>query len=214
MSRIAKAAVSIMVLSGAFIPTIATAQRAGDMTIGVMAGVNYAKVTQDPESGEVTFHWKPGFVGGGFLGVQVNDWFSIEPQALFSQKGTKVQGTGSNSSLEGGVRINYIEVPVLGKFWIPVSDTQVRPFVFVGPEIEFKVSCSAEGVILAVTGSEDCDKTEVIKIKTTDFGGTAGAGVQFNVGAKVVRIDARYTLGFTNINDSGDNREIKNRAFA
>jgi hypothetical protein len=214
MSRIARAAVSIMVLSGAFIPSIATAQRAGDMTFGLMAGVNYAKVSQDPESGDVTFHWKPGFVGGAFLGIQVNDWFSIEPQALFSQKGTKVEGTGANSSLEGSVRINYIEVPVLAKFWIPMSGSQIKPFVFIGPDIAFKVSCSAEGVILAVTGSEDCDKTEVIKIKSTDFGGTAGGGIQFNAGDKVLRIDARYTLGFTDINDSGDTREIKNRAFA
>src|SRR5438105_13296670 len=133
MSRIARAAASIVVISGAFIPSIARAQRAGDLTFGVMAGVNWAKVSQDPESGEVTFHWKPGFVGGAFLGYQVNDWFSIEPQVFFSQKGTKVQGTGSNSSLEGSVRINYIEAPVLAKFWFPVSNSQMRPFIFVGP---------------------------------------------------------------------------------
>jgi hypothetical protein len=28
---------------------------------------------------------------------------------------------------------------VLVKYWIPVSDSQVRPFVFAGPEVEFKV---------------------------------------------------------------------------
>jgi hypothetical protein len=203
-----------MVLGGAFIPSVATAQRAGNMTIGVMAGVNYAKWNQDPESGEVTFHYKTGLVAGGFLGFQVNDVFSIEPQALFSQKGTKVDGTGAKSALEGSVRINYIEVPVLGKFWIPVSDAQVRPFVFAGPEVEFRVSCTAEGVILAVTGSVDCDKSPQDRVKSTDFGLTGGAGVQFKAGNQLVRLDARYTFGLTNINDSGDSRSIKNRAFA
>src|SRR5260221_11235700 len=77
MSRIARAAVSIVVLSGAFIPAMATAQRAGDMTIGVMAGVNYATVNQDPESSDVSFGYKLGFVGGGFLGEQGNDRLSI-----------------------------------------------------------------------------------------------------------------------------------------
>src|SRR6476660_933927 len=96
MSRIARAAVSI-VLGGAFIPCIASAQKAGDMTIGVMAGVNYSKVSQSPESGDVTFDYKVGLVAGGFLGIAVNDVFSIEPQVLFSQKGSKVKGTGSNS---------------------------------------------------------------------------------------------------------------------
>lgn len=215
MSRIARAAVSIVVLGVAFIPVVATAQKAGDMTIGVMVGVNYSKFSQSPQSSDVTFEYKVGLVAGAFLGIAVNDVFSIEPQALFSQKGTKVKGTGSNSSLEGGVRINYIEVPVLGKFWIPVSDTQVRPFVFAGPEVEFKLSCTADGAILAVTGSQDCDKTGTeIKLKSTDFGVTGGAGVQFKAGNQVVRVDARYTHGLSDINDSGDSRSIKNRAFA
>jgi hypothetical protein len=117
--------------------------------------------------------------------------------------------------MEGSVRINYIEVPVLGKFWIPVSDPSMKPFVFVGPDVEFKVSCTAEGAIIAVTGSEDCDKTNgEIMLKSTDFGVTGGAGVQFKAGNQIVRIDARYTHGLTDINDSGDNRSIKNRAFA
>lgn len=214
MSKIARAAVTIMVLGTAFIPSIAAAQRSGDMTIGVMAGVNYAKWNQDPESSEVTFGYKAGLLVGGFLGVQLNDAFSIEPQVLFSQKGTKVNGTGTKSSLEGSVRINYIEVPVLAKFWIPISDAQVKPFIFVGPEIEFKVGCTAEGAIIAVTGSVDCDQSPQDKIKSTDFGATAGAGIQFMMAGQAVRVDARYTLGLTNINDTGDSRDIKNRAFA
>lgn len=215
MSRIAGAAVCILVVSSAFIPSIARAQKAGDMTVGVMVGANYSKVSQSPQSSDVTFDYKVGLLVGGFLGIAVNDVFSVEPQVLFSQKGTKVKGTGSNSSMEGSVRITYIEVPVLGKFWIPVSDPGVKPYVFVGPEVEFKVSCTAEGAILAVTGSQDCDKTGTeIKLKSTDFGVTGGAGVQFKAGNQVVRVDARYTHGLSDINDSGDNRSIKNRAFA
>jgi len=107
---------------------------------------------------------------------------------------------------------------VLGKFWIPVSDPGVKPFVFAGPAVEFKVSCTAEGAVLAVTGSEDCDKTgNEIKLKSTDFGVTGGVGVQFRAGGQDVRVDARYTHGLTDINDSsasGDTREVKNRAFA
>ena len=214
MSGIARVVGSMIVL-GAFIPSVAKAQKSGDITIGVMAGVNFATVHQDPQSSDVTFGYKTGLVAGGFLGYQVNDVFSIEPQVLYSQKGSKVKGTGSNSSLEGGIRIGYIEVPVLAKFWIPVSDSQMRPFIFVGPEVEFKVSCTAEGAILAVTGSTDCDNTgSEIKLKSTDFGGTAGAGIQFKAGNQVVRVDGRYTLGLTDINDSGDSRSIKNRAFA
>jgi hypothetical protein len=205
----------MIVLAGAFIPSVATAQRAGDITVGVMAGVNYATVSQDPEATEVDFGYKAGLLVGAFLGYQVTDAFSIEPQAFYSQKGAKVTGTGSNSSLEGSVRINYIEVPVLAKLWFPIANSQMKPFVFAGPDVGFKVGCTAEGEILAVTGSRDCDETNgEIKLKSTDFGVTGGAGIQFYAGTNVVRIDARYTWGLTDINDSGDNREIKNRAFA
>jgi hypothetical protein len=215
MSKFATTVGTIIALSGAFIPSVATAQRAGDITIGVMAGVNYATVSQDPQATEVDFGYKAGLLAGAFLGYQVTDAFSIEPQALYSQKGAKVTGTGSNSSLEGSVRINYIEVPVLAKLWFPMASSQMKPFVFVGPEVSFKVGCTAEGEILAVTGSRDCDETNgEIKLKSTDFGVTGGAGIQFYAGTNVVRIDARYTWGLTDINDSGDNRKIKNRAFA
>jgi outer membrane protein W len=212
MSSIAIAVGSMIVLGGAFIPVVATAQKAGDMTIGVMAGANYAKVNQDPESSDVTFDYKVGLLAGGFLGITVNDVFSVEPQALYSQKGSKVKGTGSASSIEGSVKAAYIEVPVLGKFWIPVSDSQVRPFIFAGPYGAFKVSCSVDGAAFGVTG--DCDKTTDIKLKSTDFGATGGAGLEFKAGKQVVRVDARYSFGLTDINDSGDNTKVKTRTFA
>lgn len=215
MSSIARAAGRMMVLGCAFVPAVAAAQKAGDMTIGVMAGANYGKVTSDPESSEFTLDYKVGFLAGGFLGIAVNDVFSVEPQAFFDQKGTKLSGTGSNSSIEGSVKVRYIEVPVLGKFWIPVSDSQVRPFIFAGPYAAFKVSCSVDGAAFGGT-STDCDKTSEIKLKSTDFGATGGAGLEFKAGKQVVRVDARYDFGLTNINDtsSSDNTKIKTRSFA
>ena len=218
MSSIARAVGSMIVVGGAFIPSLAKEQKPGDMTIGIMAGANYAKVNQDPQSSEITFDYKVRPVAGGFLGVKVNDVFSVEPQVLYSQKGTKIKGTGSNSSLEGSVKVSYIEMPLLGKFWIPVSDSQVKPFIFAGPYGAFKVSCTVDGDLsVSATSSTDCDNTTQpkIRVKSTDFGATAGAGLEFKAGNQVVRVDARYTLGLTNINDdTSDTSKIKHRAFA
>jgi outer membrane protein W len=215
MSSIARAARGMMVLGCAFVPAIAAAQKAGDITVGVMAGVNYSKVSSDPEPTDLTLDYKWGLVAGGFAGIQMNDVFSVELQALFSQKGTKVTGTGSNSSASGKVKVNYIEVPLLGKFWIPVSDSQIRPFVFAGPYAAFKVGCTVEGAAFSGSGT-DCDQSTEINLKSTDFGVTGGAGLEFKAGAQVVRVDARYSLGLTDINDTSgsDNTKIKNRAFA
>lgn len=56
------------------------------MAVGVMAGVNYATVDQDPEPGDIEFQHRLGLLAGGFLDVRVNDVFSIEPEVLYSQK--------------------------------------------------------------------------------------------------------------------------------
>jgi hypothetical protein len=204
----------MLALGIAVVPSAATAQRAGDLTVGIMAGVNYATVNQDPELGDVEFDHRVGLLAGGFLDVRLNDVFSIEPEVLYSQKGAEVQGTGSNSDSEGTFKLDYIEVPVLLKFWVPVTNSGFRPFLFAGPAVGFEVNCSLEGEILSVTGSTDCEETSVVNTKSPDFGGTVGGGIEFMAGMQAVRVDARYTHGFTDINDSGDAREIRNRVFA
>src|SRR6478672_12014440 len=216
MSRIAKAVILTLVLSVPFVPSLTRAQRTGEMTFGVMAGVQFSTLSQDPEATEVEYSHKTGLLAGAFLGIPLTGAVSIEPQALFSQKGADVKGTGANSAKEGSIRINYIEVPVLLKLSFPGSMSSVTPFVFAGPAVAFKVSCKAEGVILAITGDRDCEETELFAdVKSTDFSGTVGAGIKFGAMSQVFILDARYTHGFTNIiDDSSGNRDIKNRAFA
>jgi hypothetical protein len=51
---------------GAFIPFVATAQRVGDMTFGVMAGANLATLEQDPDPNEVDYGYKPDFLRESF----------------------------------------------------------------------------------------------------------------------------------------------------
>ncbi len=213
MSRIATAVLGIIALGGAFVKP-ALAQKGTELTVGVMAGVNYGKASQDPTSPDFTFEYKTGWLAGAFLGIQVNDVFSLEPQALYSSKGTKLKGTGSNSGIEATIKINYLEVPVLAKFWIPSSGSQVRPFVFVGPEGEFKVSCTVEGAAFGFASATDCDKAPEIKLKSTSFGVTAGGGFEVRGAKQVVRFDARYTHGLTNINNSTDKTTVKLRTFA
>ena len=214
MLRIAKAVIPAIVLSVAFVPSLTRAQRTGDMTFGVMAGPQWSTLYQEPDPTEVEYEHKTGILAGAFLGIPITDMFSIEPQALFSQKGANVQGVGNKSSLEGSVRINYIEVPVLLKLSFPGYNSRVIPFLFAGPAVGFKVSCKAEGVILAITGDRDCDETDLFPdVKSTDFSGTVGGGIKFRAMDQLVILDARYTHGFTDVIES-NNREIKNRAFA
>ena len=214
MSSIARAVLGIIALGGAFVPS-AAAQKGTQLTAGVMAGVNYGKASSDPKSTEFTFEYKTGWLVGAFLGIKVNDMFSVEPQAFYSVKGSEFKGIGSASSLTASVKAGYLEVPLLGKLWFPTSNSQITPYVFAGPVFEYKLTCTADGAIVSGSGSQDCDKTD-INLKSTSFAATGGAGLEFKAGAQVVRVDGRYTYGLTNINktSANDNTKVKLRTFA
>ena len=104
MSRIASAVLGIVALCAVFVSP-ASAQKAIQLSVGMMGGVNFGKVSQDPAGTDATFQYKTGWLAGAFLGIQVNDMFSVEPEALYSSKGTKVKGTVAPSSAFSPCRV-------------------------------------------------------------------------------------------------------------
>ena len=63
--------------------------------------------------------------------------------------------------------------------------------------------------------SIDCDDSEFeIEVKDVDFGAMAGAGLHIGVtGNLSLVVEGFYNLGLTNIDDSGDEDTVKNRAI-
>ncbi|MEO8577226.1 MAG: porin family protein [Gemmatimonadales bacterium] len=217
MSSIGRAALGVAALGVAALCVTAvppaSAQKTSGMTIGVMAGVNYTKVTQDPEPTDVSYDYRTGWLVGAFLGVPINAMVSIEPQVFYSEKGTKISAT--QGSAEGEVKLGYVEVPLLLKLWIPASGN-VEPYFFAGPEFEYNSSCKVKGSAFGITSETDCEGSQAdIDIKSTDFAATGGAGIQFLMGRQSVRVDARYTYGLTDINDNpADDTKAKLKGFA
>lgn len=79
---------------------------------------------------------------------------SIEPQIFYSEKGTKIAIT--QGSAEAEVKLRYVEVPILLKFWIPTQGN-VKPYLFVGPEFEYKSSCKVKGSTVGISADTDCE---------------------------------------------------------
>lgn len=79
----------------------------------------------------------------------------------------------------------------------------MRPFVFAGPAVGFKLQAKAE-----IDGEEVGDFDEDVK--------GADVGLVFGGGIEVARFifETRYDLGLTNINDESDgSSDIKNRTW-
>jgi len=119
-----------------------------------------------------------GFQVGGFAEIKVIERLSIQPEVLFSTQGAKLDG-GSFGDFNS--KLNYINVPVLAKFYITKQFTAEA-----GPQLGFLVSAKQDG-----HNAKD-------SFKSVDTGFNFGLGYNFT---ENVSVGLRYTVGLANIGD-------------
>lgn len=119
-----------------------------------------------------------GFQVGGFAEIKIIERLSIQPEVLFSTQGAKLDG-GSLGDFDS--KLNYINIPVLAKFYITKQFT-----VEAGPQIGFLVSAKNNG-----NDAKD-------NFKSVDTGFNFGVGYNFT---EDVSVGLRYTVGLANIAD-------------
>jgi hypothetical protein len=156
-----------------------------EVTFGVKGGLNLSTVAYDPDP-EFDIDFRSGIVVGGFVNVPVTTRLAIQPEGLFSQKGTRFPG----DDFEFAVDLDYIEVPVLLQYALSSSADRTIS-VFAGPSLGFNVRANAR--VSAGDAHEEEDERD--QFEDFDFGITAGMGA--SVGRFI--IDGRYTFGLTNM---------------
>jgi hypothetical protein len=157
----------------------ATAQ----IQFGVKAGVNIATLTGSDVSGAKT---KLGFQGGVLVAVPVTDVVWVQPEVNYSMQGAK----GTSNYTDFTLSQNYITVPVLFKY---IHKSGI--FAETGPQIGFLMSANIN------SGGNSADVKA--SYQSVDYGWAFGVGYllkSINAG-----IDARYNLGFTNIEANASN---------
>jgi hypothetical protein len=198
-----KKAFFIFLISFLFIQSLGFAQppqtlrRRQVVSIGPKIGVNLSDL-----NGDVNNHsLQPGISAGAMLTYSVVNTFGISVEALYSQKGAKFKNTAYNGASNNfNRRLNYIEVPVLARYFLNKSG-DFRPNLFIGPDFGFKLN--AKDVNRKITNGADQPNQDVSEaITPVDVGITAGIGLNFAVVEKMrFLIDARYTYGFSDIAD-------------
>ena len=118
-----------------------------------------------------------GFQVGGFAEIKIIERLAIQPEILFSTQGASLD----TSFGDYDEKLNYINVPVLAKFYITKQFT-----VEGGPQLGFLVSAKQEGH----DAKDD--------FKSVDTGFNFGAGYNFTDN---VSVNLRYTVGLSNILD-------------
>ncbi len=201
---------------------------------GLRGGLSMAKLTGDDTKGIIRLEdydatisgdvdqYRMGFTGGVYLMVNVTEMFGVRLEALYAMKGGKgeVEGTVDYSGLEDvpftadvTFKLAYIEIPLLAVLSIPVGET-AKFNAMAGPAVSFKTSAELQ-IELAIMGYF-IDQTEDIDeyVKGTDVGGVIGGGFSFEVGQVNLFVDGRWTFGFSSIDDSGEDIDVKNSALS
>lgn len=82
------------------------------ISLGVKAGANFANV-YDSEGEEFDAGGKLGLAAGVFVAIPIGQFFGLQPEILFSQKGYTSSGTVLGFDYDLTRTSNYIDVPLL-----------------------------------------------------------------------------------------------------
>jgi hypothetical protein len=190
-------AVAIMLL----LPSLSLAK---GITAGFKIGVNYAdlfgeeaRAMEELLGTELKSKW--GLCAGGFIQFNISKVFAIQPEFLYTMKGARMEEEILGETVKVAFNLSYLEVPVLVKLMIPTPGG-VKPSLFVGPSISFKLDAKLKTEALGDTTEVDLSDD----MENTGFGLIFGGGLDFGK----LSFDLRYNLGLTSI--SIYDEEIKN----
>ncbi len=178
------------------------------MTLGVSGGATLSDASAKVDGASVDTKSRTGFNFAGVLGMEVSSVLDIQLMGQFSMKGFDL--TTAQGGIETGLKLLYLDFPVLAMFTIPLGENSiVAPRLFAGPNVGLRITCSlTEGA--GPVGTGECHPDNA---RTVDFGVLAGAGIKLGRGKGGLFIDASIDYGLTNINSSGEDISVKNRAF-
>lgn len=176
------------------------------ITGGLKAGMNIANIHGDDVE-DFGYESKTGLCVGGFVAFNVANIVAIQPEVLYTQKGAKYEDEFFDGTYTLG--LDYLEIPVLLKVIMPVQG-MIKPHLFVGPYFARNLTART-----AWEENGQSDEENVSEyVEDSDFGTVFGAGIDFGLPAGKIVFDARYSLGLTSIDASGDPADIKNKAFS
>lgn len=148
--------------------------------LGVKLGANFANTDIEGSESITALH-------GGAYGLIKLVNIGIQPEVLWSKQGNKFSGGEE-------VNLNYINVPVMLKIYLPLGlNLQAGP--------QFGILTNAE--------NEDGDDISEF-LKGSDFSAALGAGWDAPFG---LQFTARYVLGISDINDFDGEDSITNKTF-
>jgi hypothetical protein len=159
------------------------------MRAGIKGGLNVSNLYIDEVDDE---NARYGFNVGVYGQLFSSDVFAIQPELLFSTKGTKAEYGGSVFDQTIKFNLNYLDLPVLAVFKLGESAE-----IHVGPYVSYLLNANISHDGDLGSGVDDLDKDN---FKSFDYGLSGGFGLNFGN----VQVGARYNYGLAKIADNND----------
>ena len=181
---------------------------AGQSTVGFRGGLSLASLGGDDAE---DLDSRTGLSFGGFFNIPVSDVLGVQLGAGFVQKGASETELG----VDIDVKLGYIEIPLLLTLSPPTSGNVGFTFS-VGPALGFNTGCTLSATDAGITIEFDCDDPSIgFDVKSFELGAMVGAGLDIGLTESVsLVLDGFYNFGFTKVDDTGFDDDIKNRAFS
>lgn len=160
-----------------------------------MGGLNLSKYAVEPEVSAIEWKNKTGFLAGAGIDISLVPNIAIEIDALYFQKGSKVEVLG----VEQDYTLNVISIPALLRIkFLPGPS----PYILGGGEFSLILSHEFE--------EEDIKEN----FKSFDYGLVFGAGFEMKMPGASIFIEGRYNIGMNNIiKDPVGDESIKTKAI-
>jgi hypothetical protein len=140
-------------------------------------------------------NYRTGVHGGATLAYDLSPIIALQTGLIYSQEGVTAD---LGSGVSGTFKLDYLRVPVYLRVRFSGSAAaSIRPYLFAGPVVGFKVNCSVEASSSGNSASADCDQLSSagIEIVGTDFDGRFGVGADFGR----FEIYGHYQIGFKSV---------------
>lgn len=170
----------------------ALAQTNPTARFGAKGGLNVSNLYIDNVNDE---NARFGFNGGLYGQILSTKTFALQPELLFSTKGSQADYGGIvNSTVR--FNLNYLDLPLLAVIKLgPLAE------IHAGGYASYLLSANINYEGNLGSGTDRIDRDQ---LKTFDYGLTGGFGLNFGA----VQVGARYNYGFVKIADSNSARNI------
>jgi opacity protein-like surface antigen len=172
-----------------------------DLQFGIKGGVGISHNTLESSLSKSS---RVGLQFGGVIIQPISDTFSMQYEAIYSQKGRILSQTIENTNYKHETNLDYLEIPILTKFKLNNKWT-LYGGGYAGIALSKKIKITTGSV------SGEIDLSDNVT-NNLDYGFLFGG--QVNITDKW-QIDARYTLGLADVfkTDNG-NLDSKNSTLA